>query len=154
MKAALFTFVLAVLTQRLNGYCQDSPLKVEKRVRVLINKMVKSSTEHKAFLELESLGCPAVPAIIQQMDDRRALPDKSISLIDKSPQARESYRHYRVERVVDALDRILNQLTGKSFGYVDTDKDEAAQNAARAKVVRGWRDWLQRTPSTRLCEGG
>jgi len=151
MKAALFTFVLAY---SLNCYCQASPRKVEKQVRVLISKMVKRSTEHKAFLELEALGCPGVPAIIQQMDDRRALPDKYILLIDKSPQARESYRQYGVERVVDALDRILNQLTGESFGYVDTDKDEAAQNAERAKVVRGWRDWLQRTPSTKLCERG
>ena len=154
MKAAVFTFVLAVLTHSLNCHCQDSSLKVEKRVRDIINRMVKRSTEHKAFANLEALGCPAVPAIIQQMDDRRALPDKHISLTNKSPQAWEGMRHYGVEKVVDALDAILNQLTGQSFGYIDTDKDEATQNAERAKVVRGWRDWLERTPQTKLCEGG
>jgi hypothetical protein len=154
MKAALCTLVLAVLTQPLNCYCQGNPLKVEKQVRVLINKMVKRSTEHKAFAELEALGCPAVPAIIQQMDDRRALPDKYISLRNKSPDAFESMRHYGVDKIVDALDAILNQMTGESFGNIDIHNDVPAQDAERAKVVRGWRDWLQRTPSTKLCERG
>jgi hypothetical protein len=153
MKAATLAFVLAVITQPINCYGQGSSLKIEKRVQVLINRMVKRSTEHKAFAELEALGCPAVPAIIQQMDDRRLLPDKYISLRNKSPQAWESMRHYSVKRVVDALDAILNQLTGQSFGYIDTDKDEASQNTERAKVVLGWREWLQKTAQTTLCEG-
>jgi hypothetical protein len=116
--------------------------------------MVKGSTEQRAFAEIEALGCPAIPEIIERMDDRRNLPEQHISLRNKSPDAWESMRHYGVEQVVDSLDAILNQLTGQSFGYIDIHKDEATKDAERAKVVRGWRDWLQRTPPNKLCEGG
>jgi hypothetical protein len=63
-------------------------------------------------------------------------------------------RYYGVERVVDALDAILNQMTGESFGYVDEHRDEPTKDAERAKVVRGWRDWLAKTPPAKLCEHG
>ena len=152
MKTAIFV-VVAILTA-CSCYGQSTPEKVDERVSVLIDRMLKSSTEHKAFAELEALGCPAVPAIIQRMDDRRDLPDKHISLRNKSKDAWESMRHYIVEKVVDALDAILNQMTGESFGYIDTDKDESTTDAERAKVIQGWRDWLKRTPRTKLCDHG
>jgi hypothetical protein len=56
--------------------------------------------------------------------------------------------------VVDALDAILNQMTGESFGYIDVDKDEPTKDTERATVVRGWRDWLAKTPLAKLCEHG
>src|SRR5262249_16602884 len=83
--------------------------KIDQQVASLIEKMVHKRTEHKAFADLEALGCPAVPFIIQRMDDRRKLPDPSISL-ENPPNAFEGLRHYNPEKVVDALAAILNQL--------------------------------------------
>ena len=62
---------------------------IDKEVASLIEKMVNKRTEHKAFSALEALGCPAMPSIIWRMDDRRKLPDHSISLENKSPGAFE-----------------------------------------------------------------
>jgi hypothetical protein len=115
---------------------------------------VKEKSEHRAFADLEALGCSAVPAIIKHIDDRRELPDKNISLRNKSPDAFESMRYYGVERVVDALNTILNQMTGETFGWVDAHKDEPTKDSERAKVVRGWRDWLAKAPPAKLCEHG
>lgn len=79
---------------------------------------MNSSTEQQAFVELEALGCPAVPAIIERMDDERHLPDPRISLTNKSPDAFEGKRFYGPQKVVDALAAILNQLTGQDFGFI------------------------------------
>jgi hypothetical protein len=122
--------------------------KIDKRVGLLINRMLRADTEHKAFSDLEALGCAAVPAIIRRMDDRRVLPDPSISLRNKSPQAFEGIRHYGPIEVVDALAAILNQLTGQSFGFIyngGTDED-------RTKTVQGWRKFLETTPASDLCD--
>ena len=156
MKTALLAVSLALATiSSTAAYAQDNASsQTDKRVAKLIEKMLNERTEHRAFADLEALGCPAVPSIIDRMDDRRDLPDNSISLRNKSRQAWESLRHYRVEKVVDALDAILNQMTGESFGYIDTDKDEKTQDAEREKVVRGWREWLKNTPREKLCVGG
>src|SRR5262249_52475565 len=91
--------------------------KVDQQVASLIEKMVHKRTEHKAFADLEALGCPAVPFIIQRMDDRRKLTDPTISL-ENPPNAFEGLRHYNPEEVVDALAAILNQLTGQNFGFI------------------------------------
>ena len=132
-----------------NCYSQRSSATVENRVSVLIGKMSNRSTEQRAFADLEALGCPAVPAIIKRMDDRRNLPDHRISLKNKSPQAFEGLRHYGPEKVVDALAAILNQITGQDFGFIYN----GATEAERTKTVREWRDFLERTPATNLCDG-
>ena len=146
MKLACFTFVLICLPLSVTCCAQNSSPAIEKHVAALIEKMVKEKSEERAFADLEALGCPAVPAIIRHMDDRRKLPDTYISLRNKSPDAWESMRYYGVERVVDALNTILNQMTGETFGWVDEHKDEPTKDSERAKVVRGWRDWLAKTP--------
>ena len=71
---------------------------VDKQVAALIEKMLSKTTERQAFVELEALGCPALPAIIQRMDDRRSLPKPYITLRNKSPQAFEEIRCYRFRR--------------------------------------------------------
>jgi hypothetical protein len=78
--ATLFTIILTLVSLCLNCYGQRSSLAVEKRVAVLIEKMLNTSTEQQALADLEALGCPAVPAIVERMDDRRNLPDPRISL--------------------------------------------------------------------------
>ena len=149
MKPAFFTIALAIVPLCLNCYGQRSYATVEKRVSVLIGKMLNSSTEQQAFADLEALGCPAVPAIIEQMDDRRKLPDPNISLKNQLP-AFEAMRHYGPQEVVDALAAILNQITGQHFGFIYN----GGTDAEREKTVRGWRHFLHKTPATNLCVGG
>jgi hypothetical protein len=110
--------------------------------------MLKADTEEKAFFDLEVLGCAAVPATIQRMDDRRTLPDPRISLRNKSPRAFEGIRHYGPSQVVDALAAILNQVTGRNFGFIYN----GATGEERTKTVQGWRKLLDSTPSPDLCK--
>jgi hypothetical protein len=134
----------AALTQAV-----QEPL-VDKQVALLIEKTLQRKTEQQAFSDLEALGCAAVPAIIKRMDDRRKLPEPRISLRNKSPDAFEGMRHYGPEVVVDALAAILNQVTGQDFGFIYS----GVTNAERTKTVTGWRDFLKKTPATKLCGAG
>jgi len=113
---------------------QAAPSGEEKQVAVLIEKTSKEKTEQQAFSDLEVLGCPAVPAIIKRMDDRRNLPDPRISLRNNSPDAFEGMRHYGPQVVVDALGAILNQITGQHFGFIYN----GATEVGRAKTIQGW----------------
>jgi hypothetical protein len=150
MKTALYGFLLMFALAGISSYGQHTSQKIDKRVVTLIEKMSDQKTEEQAFIELESLGCPAVPAIIERMDDRRKLPDPRISLRNKSPDAFEGLRHYGPEKIVDALAAILNQITGKDFGFIYN----GATDAERDKTVRGWRDFLHTTSASKLCEAG
>jgi hypothetical protein len=133
-----------------NGACsaKSKEPSIDRRVAILIEKMVHKKTEHKAFADLEALGCAAAPAIIKRMDNRRKLPDPHIALVNKSPTAFEGKRFYGVEEVVDALDDILNQMTGYSFGTINSSNPTDVQ---RDQTVARWRDFLQKTPSEKLC---
>jgi hypothetical protein len=89
----------SVSLAKMSGRSPYSSPKIDKRVAVLIERMSAQKTEQQAFTELELLGCPAVPAIIEQMDDRRKLPDSRISLRNKSPDLFEGLRHYGPEKI-------------------------------------------------------
>lgn len=151
MKPASLAFLLAIISAlTLNCRGQNSSSQIHKRVASLIEKMLNEKTEHRAFADLEALGCPAVPAIIERMDDQRSLPDPRISLTNKSPDAFEGLRHYGPQKVVDALAAILNQVTGQDFGFIYN----GATDAERKKAVEGWRDFLHKTPHSKLCAAG
>ena len=122
----------------------------DQRVATLIQRMLNKKTEQGAFTDLEALGCEAVPEIIRQMDDRRDLPDPRKSLRNKSPDAFEGLRHYGPRKIVDALAAILNQITGRDFGFISN----GATEPERRKAVQGWRDFLRQTPPEKLCVGG
>jgi hypothetical protein len=124
------------------------PSDIDHRVSALIESMLKPDTEEKAFSDLEALGCAAVPATIQRMDERRTLPDRRISLVNKSPKAFEGIRHYGPTQVVDALAAILNQVTGKDFGFIYN----GATDEERTKTIQGWRKFLDSTPAPDLCK--
>lgn len=111
-------------------------------VKELIEQLgnVNADEQARIFQQLEALGPEAVPAIIAHMDDRRVLVDQHISLINHSPKAFEGIRHYGPELVVDALDAILNQITGQSFGNIHNGGSEAE----RASAVNGWRIYASR----------
>jgi len=108
------------------------------KVKKLIENMLVESKATGAYTELEKLGFQAVPAIICQMDDRRELAVQGISLENKSPQAWEAFRHFSPELVVDVLEAILNQITGKSFGSIHNGGTEEE----RVNTVNGWRIYL------------
>jgi len=147
MTAKRLAVALVVWTFCSLAFGQQSPTDTDKRVAVLIEKMTSRSTEQQAFADLEALGCPAVPAIIEHMDDRRKLPDPYIRLTNKSPKAFEEFRQYSPEKVVDALAAILNQVTGRHFGFIYN----GATDVQRDKTVQVWRDFLHKTPPSKLC---
>lgn len=151
-RSALLLVFLALIGFACPAYCgtPQSAKDINKRVGVLIKRMLNPQTEQKAFSNLEALGCPAVPAIIRRMDDRRVLPDPRISLRNKSPQAFEAIRHYGPVQVVDALAAILNQLTAQDFGFIYN----GATDEERTKAVQGWRTFLETTPAADLCRAG
>lgn len=112
--------------------------KNSARVKRLIADMHNGAKANDAYIELEKMGFDAVPGMICQMDDRRELAQKHISLENKNPKAWEAYRHYSPKVVVDVLEAILNQITGKSFGFIENGGTEEE----RANTVRGWRTYL------------
>jgi len=87
------------------------------------------------FARLEALGPAGVPAIVAHMEDHRLLAEPTISLTNHATNAFEGVRHYGPEQVVDALDAILNQITGQSFGDISNGGTEAQ----RRETVKGWR---------------
>ena len=112
--------------------------KNSARVKELIADMHNGAKANDAYIELEKMGFDAVPSMICQMDDRRELAQKHISLENKNPKAWEAYRHYSPKVVVDVLEAILNQITGQSFGFIENGGTEEE----RANTVRGWRTYL------------
>ena len=121
---------------------------MEAKVIMLIDQMLNEKTEARAFLEMEALGCPAVPAIIQHMDDRRKLPIAHFVLQNHSPGAFEATRQYNPDLMVDALAAILNQLTGRSFHFIYNCGSEQERTAE----VKAWKKYLETTPRKQLCK--
>lgn len=121
----------------IRAWRRDTALPQFSEVRALIARLaqVSGAEQQRVFDRLEALGEEAVPAIVAQMDDRRALRTPSISLVNRSPDAFEGMRHYGPEQVVDGLDAVLNQATGKSFGPIANGGTDRQRDAA----IAGWR---------------
>ena len=117
----------------------DIDSKLYQKVSRYITNTTNSSLEHKSFEQLEELGAKGVPYIILLLDNFEKLPIGEISLENKSENAFEYYRHYSPELVIDALDAILNQITGENFGTIVNG--EATQEM-RISVLNGWRIYL------------
>ena len=143
LQAASPTAVASVTTEiarqdiLLSHWRRDESLPHYREVRALVNRLgsVRGAEQQAVFDRIEALGEEAVPAIVAQMDDRRRLADRRMTLVNRSPNAFEGLRHYSPEQVVDALAAILNQITGESFG----DIMSGGANANRASAVAGWR---------------
>jgi len=105
-------------------------------VRDLLSVLPQATPERQEeiFRKLEAFGVEGVPAIVAQMDDRRPLVVRRIALANHDPDAFEGLRHYGPELVVDALDAILNQITGFG-GFVVNGGSERERQAA----VAAWR---------------
>lgn len=130
----------------------DSGVPHYAEVRAIIEEIVASpptsrderrrgaTRQQRLFDRLVALGPAAVPAIIEQMDDDRSLPDPAISLINHAPNAFEAFRQYAPKGMVDALAAVLNQLTGEHFGFIYNGGTAGEREAS----VRGWRIYLDR----------
>ena len=105
--------------------------------------------QQRLFAQLERLGPEAVPAIIEQMDDRRSLAVPQISLENRYPGAFEGVRHYGPKLIVDALDAILPQITGYS-GLVPIVN--GGSELERQLAVHGWRTYAA-NPGCSRAEG-
>jgi hypothetical protein len=132
----------------LQSWRPNSRLPAYSKVRELIAKLgnVSGNDQQHVFDRLEALGLDAVPAIVAQMDDRRRLRTRAISLANRSADAFEGTRHYGPELVVDGLAAILNQITGAGFGAIYNGGSARERDAA----VTGWRIYaadLQCPPS-------
>ena len=115
-----------------------NPTPIEEKVKACIEEMLDPKKAEAAYKKLEKLGAKAVPAIIMNMDERRDLPVKHITLAIKSKNAFEAYRHYGPQKIIDVLAAILNQITGKSFGEISN----GGTGAQRTRVYEGWVAWL------------
>jgi hypothetical protein len=73
--------------------------------------------------------------MIRAMDDRRQF-NSGISLVNKSPGAFEGMRHYQVSNVLQALDAILEQVTGTTFA---SSYGSPSGNASEDLSLNGWR---------------
>lgn len=102
------------------------------------------SAQQALFDQLIAFGDDAVPAIIMQMDDPRPLAKSQISLVNDFPGAFEGTRHYGPDLIVEALDAILNDITGESFGNIHN----GGSAEERTKAVRGWRIYLDHLRSS------
>jgi hypothetical protein len=118
----------------IHNWKPDPSFPYFKQVHRLLAELPEASSERQAaiFESLEKLGPDGVPAIIAQMDDRRPLAHRRISLVNYDPNAFEGIRHYGPELVVDALDAILNQVTGVAGSIVNGGSERERRNAVSA----------------------
>ncbi|MGH7786554.1 MAG: hypothetical protein ACRERC_06780 [Candidatus Binatia bacterium] len=103
--------------------------------------------QQTAFNDIENLGCAAVPNLATFAGDRRPLSCARMQLRNKSREAFEGRRHYSPTLVGDAVQALLNQLTGQHFGPVYNGSTEQELNASAAQ----WRAFVAKTPIGDLC---
>lgn len=113
--------------------------------RVLASK--SADEQQRAFDEILGLGCPAVPVLVATLGDERRLPVRSLRLENRAADRFEAYRQYAPETLGDALAAILNQLTGRHFGFVYN----GATPELRRRTVEDWQRLLRDTPPAELC---
>jgi hypothetical protein len=154
LRGAIHSCVVAIMLAAVLIFCAAGmPAQtkregsLDKQVAALIAKMLDKTTEQQAFKDLEALGCPAVPAIVGKMDDRRVLPDPNITLDNNYPEAFDEKRSYEPKAVVDALAAILGQITGQEFGHIYN----GASEAERKKTIEEWRGYLRNRPASKPC---
>jgi hypothetical protein len=131
-------------------------MPIDAKVARLTDRLVLRDRDQvqAAVTALDMLGQPAVPSIIRRIDDRRPMPVGAISFENRFPNAFEAVRHLGVARVVDALNLILNDITGESAGSIVVDagpkgvRDSPDLEPQRQAVVNGWRAYLARWGAT------
>jgi hypothetical protein len=112
----------------------DASLPHFTEIRELVSALPRATPEKQKaiFQKLEAMGQAGVPAIVASMDDRRRLAVPQITLVNHNPEAFEGLRHYGPELIVDALDAILNQITGFGGSIVNGGSERERQAAVAA----------------------
>lgn len=120
----------------------DIAAKVQSGIeRALAAK--SQEAQQLAFDSIVSLGCPAVPAIVDRLDDRRELPLADLRLDNNnSPEMFEAFRQYGPEVMTDALAAILNHITLWDCGFIFN----GASELERAQTVQCWQEFARDTP--------
>lgn len=118
--------------------CVDDPLY--PKVKSLINQMTNEATQMVAAEGLLSLGKAAIPSIICQMDDARPMPRNTIR-IKTPPGFFEPYAQYRANIVFDALNTVLESMSGVCFGPDISGTGPRAPEINRLRVhqMHGWK---------------
>ena len=115
------------------------------KVKSGIDRALAAKTQDElqaAFDSIVQLGCPAVPEVVDRMDDRRKLPVQYLRLANDSPQAFEAFRQYTPEVLTDALAAILDDVTMGDCGFIFN----GASEAKRVETVECWRKFVRDTP--------
>ena len=148
-RAKVFLLVALLPGCATNSATAQDP--TDHRVTALVEATTQKATEDQAFIELESLGDGSVPYLIGHLGDERELPNKEISFSNNAPDAFEGIRHYGPKVVHDALAAVLNQITGKSFGFVYNGSTQAEREADRKQ----WQDWCAKAypEKVSICRG-
>jgi len=128
----------------------DTP--IDTKVARLVDRQVIRDRDQvqAAVTALVMLGPPAVPAIIQRIDDRRNMTVHTATFENRSPDAFEAVAHLGVEQVIDCLNLVLSDITSESFGFVDVDFQPVSPSPRhrndenRKAMIVGWNGYLRR----------
>lgn len=133
-----------------SSVAQEATSATAESVRELADAAAKAASceaQQGAFDRIEEIGCAAVPSLVAYAGDRRALSCAMIKLRNKSPNAFEAARHYSPRLVGEAVQALLNQITGQHYGAVYNGGTDSELEASAAQ----WRAYVAHTPSARVC---
>ena len=105
-------------------------------VKKLIGKLSNKEMQDGALSELESLGDPAIPAIVCLMDNETVLGKIDLSFANHASNAFEGRRHVSAGTVFDALNCLLEQETYCRFA--DPVGSSSNPEATRELQKKGW----------------
>lgn len=121
------------------AYAEICPIATHSEaVKALIEDMQIASKAEEAYAKLEALGTSAIYAIICQMDDRRELAIKSITLENKYPGVKQATRTYTPQVVIDVLAAILHQVAHFELGFIMN----GASEELRSNTLNAWRVFM------------
>jgi hypothetical protein len=146
MNNIIFTLMLCLLCSC--SHPVPKPQNLDSQVSDLINSALRPDSQAISFQKLESLGCKAVPFIINHMEDYRQLPRHEIVLRNDAINAFEATRHYGPQLMVDALAAILNQITGRSFEFIYN----GGTVEQRKREVERWHLYLNDSAAVASCK--
>ena len=131
----------ARLSASFSGTVWARPAPIDRDVAAQLSRLTDPATSPAALKAILALGCPAVPALIRQLDDPRPYAGPALHLI----LGFEAMREDTPRVLTDAIVALLNQLTGRTFGVMSERED-------RNRTIRRWENWLAATEGR--CSSG
>lgn len=117
----------------------SKPDKMDRKIKQLLNELVKSDTQEDSWKELLNLESNAVPALIRSMNDKRNLPWGEFNSFSRTSRDKNKVHfQYSPKVVQDAVSILLNEMTQISF--CPTMNGGTAED--RALDLLGWKVWL------------